>query len=78
MSPSVPHSYATIKLLKNKQPIRPIVNWKDSPNYKLARFLAKIFVPDILQQWDSTCSTGTRTRTQHIITEQDKNLEYTI
>jgi hypothetical protein len=39
MNPSAPHLYGTIKLHKQGQPIRPIVNWTESPAYKLAKHL---------------------------------------
>jgi hypothetical protein len=39
MNPRAPHIYGTIKLHKQLHPIRPIVNWKDSPAYKLAEFV---------------------------------------
>jgi hypothetical protein len=39
MNPSAPHIFGLIKLHKPQNPIRPIVNWKDSPSYKLAKFI---------------------------------------
>jgi hypothetical protein len=42
MNPKAPHIHGLIKLHKNDKPIRPIVNWKDSPGYKLAKHLAKL------------------------------------
>jgi sugar (pentulose or hexulose) kinase len=42
MNPTAPHLHGTIKLHKEDKPIRPIVNWKNSPGYKLAVHLAKI------------------------------------
>jgi hypothetical protein len=35
MNPKAPHLYGTIKLHKADKPIRPIINWKNSPGYKL-------------------------------------------
>jgi hypothetical protein len=40
MNPKAPHMYGTKKLHKEHKPIRPIVNWRDSPGYKLAKYLA--------------------------------------
>jgi hypothetical protein len=40
MNPKAPFIYGTIKLHKEHKPIRPIANWKDSPGYKLAKYLA--------------------------------------
>jgi hypothetical protein len=40
MHPKAPYVYVTIKLHKEHKPIRPIVNWKDSPGYKLTKYLA--------------------------------------
>jgi hypothetical protein len=40
MNPKAPHMYGTIKLHKEGKPIRPIVNWKNSPGHKLATYLA--------------------------------------
>jgi hypothetical protein len=42
MNPSAPCIHGTIKLHKQEKSIRPIVNWKDSPGYKLAKYLYKI------------------------------------
>jgi hypothetical protein len=42
MSPSAPHLHGTIKLHKSNHPVRSIIDWQDSPGYKLAIFLAKI------------------------------------
>jgi hypothetical protein len=44
MNPKAPHIlvYGTIKLHKAVRPIRPIVNWKNSPGYKLAAHLVKL------------------------------------
>jgi hypothetical protein len=41
MNPVAPHIYGTIKLHKERKLIRPIVNWRNSPGYKLATYLAK-------------------------------------
>jgi hypothetical protein len=41
MNPEAPHIHGTIKLHKEGKPIRPIVNWKNSPGYKIATYLAK-------------------------------------
>jgi hypothetical protein len=44
MNPKAPYIFGNIKLLVHKaeKPIRPIVNWKNSPWYKLAAHLAKL------------------------------------
>jgi hypothetical protein len=42
MNPKAPHKYGTIKLHKAEKPIRPIVNWINSPGYKLAVHLVKL------------------------------------
>jgi hypothetical protein len=39
MNPSAPQIHGTIKLHKPGKPIRCIVNWTDSPGYKLAKYL---------------------------------------
>jgi hypothetical protein len=39
MNPKAQHMVGMIKLDKHQNPIRPIVNWKDSPSYKLAKFI---------------------------------------
>jgi hypothetical protein len=36
MNPEAPHIHGTIKLHKEDKPIRPIVNWKNSPGHKIA------------------------------------------
>jgi hypothetical protein len=41
-NPKALHLYGTIKLHKADKPIRPIVNWKNSPGYKLAVHLVKL------------------------------------
>jgi hypothetical protein len=38
MNPIAPYIYGTIKLHKEHKPVRPIVNWKDSQGYKLAKY----------------------------------------
>jgi hypothetical protein len=43
MNPTAAGLYATIKLHKHNTPIRPIINWKNAPAYKLAKQLSKIF-----------------------------------
>jgi prephenate dehydratase len=42
MNSTAPNFHATIKLHKHNTPIRPIINWKNAPAYKLAKQLAKI------------------------------------
>jgi hypothetical protein len=44
MNPRAPHLYGTIKVHKPGQPIRPIVNWKNCPAYKLAKHLNSILI----------------------------------
>jgi hypothetical protein len=39
MNPSAPHIHSTIKLHKHLKPICPIVNWKGSPGYTLAKLI---------------------------------------
>jgi hypothetical protein len=39
MNPMPPTLHATIKLNKPGTPIRPIINWKNAPAYKLAKLL---------------------------------------
>jgi hypothetical protein len=39
MNPKAPHIYGTIKLHKQSHPIRPTVNWIESPASKLAKFI---------------------------------------
>jgi hypothetical protein len=41
MNPHALHIHGTIKLHKQQHPIRPIVNWRDSSFYKLAKFIAE-------------------------------------
>jgi hypothetical protein len=43
MNPKAPNIYGTIKLHKQGKPIRPIVNWIDSPADKLAKYLKQNF-----------------------------------
>jgi hypothetical protein len=40
MNPKAPHMHGIIKLHKEDKPIRPIVNWRNSPGYKVAKHLA--------------------------------------
>jgi hypothetical protein len=42
MNPKAPHIHGTIKLHKEENPIRPIVDWKGSPGYKLVVHLAQL------------------------------------
>jgi hypothetical protein len=48
LNPSTPCLYGTIKLHEQSKPIRPIVNWKNSPAYKIAKNFNKI-LQNILQ-----------------------------
>jgi sugar (pentulose or hexulose) kinase len=41
MNLTAPDLHATIKLHKHNTPIRPIINWKNAPTYKLAKQLSK-------------------------------------
>jgi hypothetical protein len=38
-----PEAHGTIKLHKENKPIRPTVNWKNNPGYKVATYLANKF-----------------------------------
>jgi sugar (pentulose or hexulose) kinase len=40
MKPKAPQMHGTIKLHKEHKPIRPIVSWRNSPGYKLAKYIA--------------------------------------
>jgi hypothetical protein len=40
MNPTAPILHATIKLHTHNTPIRPIINWTNAPEYKLAKHLA--------------------------------------
>jgi hypothetical protein len=42
MNPSTPQIHGTIKLHKQENSVHPIVNWTDSPGYKLAKHLNTI------------------------------------
>jgi hypothetical protein len=42
MNPVLPNLHATIKLHKPNTSIRPIINWKESPAYELAKHLSQI------------------------------------
>jgi hypothetical protein len=39
MNPETPQIYGTIKLHKHNKPIRPIINWRNSPGNKLDTLL---------------------------------------
>jgi len=41
LNPTSPSIRGLIKIHKTEAPIRPVVNWKNAPAYKLARTLAK-------------------------------------
>jgi hypothetical protein len=42
MNPEAPQILGTIKLHKENKPIKPIINWKNSPGYKLATHVSKL------------------------------------
>jgi hypothetical protein len=42
LNPATPNIRGLIKIHKREAPIRPIVNWKTAPAYKLAKLLTKI------------------------------------
>jgi sugar (pentulose or hexulose) kinase len=39
MNPRAPHEHGAIKLHKQQKPLCPIVSWKDSPGYKLVKYI---------------------------------------
>jgi hypothetical protein len=39
MKPQAPQIYGTVKLHKPNMPIRPTINWTDSPRYKVAKLI---------------------------------------
>jgi hypothetical protein len=41
MNPTAPNLHATIKLHKQKAPIRPIINCRNAPAYELAKYLTR-------------------------------------
>jgi hypothetical protein len=41
MNPTAPNLHATIKLYTQNTPIRPVVNWRNSPAYHMAKFVTK-------------------------------------
>jgi hypothetical protein len=42
MDPETPHIHGTIKLHKEEKSVRPIVNCKNSPGYKIATLITKL------------------------------------
>jgi hypothetical protein len=42
MNPETPHIHGTIKLHKEEKSVRPIVNWKNSPGYKIATLITRL------------------------------------
>jgi hypothetical protein len=42
LNPTAPNIRALIKIHKPEQPIRPVVNWRNAPTHKLAKFLSGI------------------------------------
>jgi sugar (pentulose or hexulose) kinase len=58
LNSTAPNLHTTIKLHKHNTPIRPIINWKNAPTYKLAKQLAKILhnylqLPHTYNVWNS-------------------------
>jgi len=47
LNPMAPIMRGMIKVHKEGTPIRPVVNWKNSPGYKLAQFLTKLLTSHI-------------------------------
>jgi hypothetical protein len=41
MNPTAPNLHVTIKLHKVNTPVRPVINWKNTPAYELAKHLIK-------------------------------------
>jgi hypothetical protein len=41
MNPTAPNLHATIKLHKQNTPIRPLVKWRNSPAYNMAKLVTK-------------------------------------
>jgi hypothetical protein len=42
MNSTAPNLHTTIKLHKQNTPIRPVINWKYSPAYNIAKFVSNI------------------------------------
>jgi hypothetical protein len=58
MNPKAPQIYGTVKLHTEHKPVRPVVNWRNSPGYKLAKYIAtqlseKLRLPYICNVKDS-------------------------
>jgi hypothetical protein len=47
MNSEAPQVIGTIKLYKENKSIRPIVNWQNSPSYKLAKLATKLLKDNI-------------------------------
>jgi hypothetical protein len=44
MNSETPHIHGTIKLHKEEKSVRPIVNWKNSPGYKIATVITRLLM----------------------------------
>jgi hypothetical protein len=49
MNPEAPCIHGTIKFHEQNKPVRPIVNWKNSPGYKTATQLTKKLKKNMIQ-----------------------------
>jgi hypothetical protein len=71
MNPSAPSIYGTIKLHKQGKPIRPIVNWRECPAYKISKHL-NILIHEALQL-PYTFNVKNSTTLIHNLTENNLN-----
>jgi hypothetical protein len=71
MNPEAPKIRSLIKIHKLNNPIRPIVNWKHAPAYRLAKYIS-----DRLQQELKLPYTFNVKNTQQLITELQNTTDY--
>jgi hypothetical protein len=59
MNPRAPQLHVTVKLHMTNLPIRPIVNWTNSPGYKLAKLISTLLttleLPKAFNISDTNC-----------------------
>ena len=48
LNPTIPTIRGLVKIHKENSPLRPVINWKNAPAYKVAKMLAKIHKPTYL------------------------------
>jgi hypothetical protein len=73
LNPTTPRLRGLIKIHKTESPIRPVVNWKNAPAYKLAKMLVDVLqthtpLPYAFERQELPPNSSTTSQTSHTTT----------